>query len=76
MCIILGDGRQYFMQLFMPSAFTGNRIEGENCITNIDIRITGKPIEHGHANQSQKYTGKVEIPIHSILSTGKQKRYR
>ena len=27
--LIIGDGCQYFRQYFMPSAFTGNRIEGQ-----------------------------------------------
>ena len=32
--------------------------------------LAGKPIEYGHANKSKRYTGKVEIPIHILLSTG------
>ena len=45
-----------------------------NCIPNINIRLVGKPIEHGHDNLSQCYNFKVEIPMHIISSVIKQAR--
>ena len=73
--IIIGYGRQYFRQSLMLSKFKVDIFEGYR-IANINIRLADYPIDHGNYNQSQRYTGKVEIPIHSILITEKQTRNR
>ena len=68
--LMIGYGRHYFRHSLMQSIFTRN----STCIPNINIRLVGKPTEHGNANQSQRYIVKVGIQRHRISNTGKQKK--